>query len=192
MKLIVGLGNPEIKYEHTRHNLGFLAVKALAEQYRGIWRKSAVTEALSAKIKIDDQDCSLILPLTYMNNSGAAVKKSLVKSEIPLEDLLIVYDDMDVDFGALRLRAHGRAGGHNGVGSIIDHLGSNNFSRLRLGIGKPKAGGEAIDYVLSNFTTGEAKALPGFINQSLDCVHSWVTAGTAKTMNQFNSRGKEE
>ncbi len=198
MRLIVGLGNPEPRYVHTRHNLGFLCVQALAEQQGGGWRKASFAQALISRIMLDGIECSLILPLTYMNNSGVAVKQAAAsakggsasggKSGIEPKDILVVYDDMDLDFGDMRLRAAGSAGGHNGIKSVIEHLGSKNFARLRLGVTNPKPGVDPADHVLSNFTPAELKKLPDLINNALSCVHIWGTEGVEKAMNQFNQR----
>ena len=186
MRLIVGLGNPEPRYAHTRHNLGFLCVSALAKQHKVRWRKAPSAETMASRVVLDDIECSLILPLTYMNNSGSAVKQVVKKNGVDLQDILIVYDDMDLKFGEMRLRPDGSAGGHNGIKSIMEHLGSKDFARLRLGVGKPKPGVDSVDHVLSDFTPGELKQLPDIINNALSCVHIWGTEGVAKAMNQFN------
>ena len=166
MKLIVGLGNPGSTYTWTRHNLGFMVVGSLEKPDK----------------------CSLLMPQTFMNNSGAAVKAAVKKSGIALEDILIVYDDIALEFGQMRLKPEGSAGGHNGIKSIIEHLGTKEFARLRLGVGRPRPGVDAADYVLSNFTSAEKKLLPDFINQAHECVHSWVNLGVEEVMNQFNKR----
>ena len=186
MKLIVGLGNPEKQYEYTRHNLGFLILKALAEHNDVKYKKSAIATAVEAKVVLEGEPCSLMMPLTYMNHSGEAVKRYVEKNNQDLKDVLIVCDDLDLAFGPMRLRSSGSAGGHNGIKSIIDHLVTKDFSRLRLGIGKAPSSVDAADYVLSNFTSGERKLLPDFINEAVACVASWVTQGSAATMNQFN------
>ena len=188
MRLIVGLGNPEPCYATTRHNFGFLVVQALAEENKAKWRKASAAQALISRIALDDMECSLVLPLTYMNDSGLAVKKIAAKSGAAPEDILVVYDDMDLKFGDMRIRPSGSAGGHNGIKSIIEHLGLQNFPRLRLGVGKPKPGGDSADYVLSDFTPGELKQLPDFINKALSCVHLWGTEGVEEAMNRFNKR----
>ncbi|HLD88162.1 MAG TPA: aminoacyl-tRNA hydrolase [Candidatus Omnitrophota bacterium] len=188
MRLIVGLGNPEPRYVHTRHNLGFLCVQALAEEQGGRWRKASFAQALTSRIVLDGIECSLILPLTYMNNSGVAVKQAAVKSGVEPGDIIVVYDDMDLDFGDMRLRASGSAGGHNGIKSVIEHLGSKDFARLRLGVGNPKPGVDPADHVLSDLTPAELKKLPGLINNALSCLHIWGTEGVEKAMNEFNKR----
>ena len=192
MRLIVGLGNPESQYEFTRHNLGFLVLAALAQKHHLKYKKSTVAQAVETKAVIEGVDCSLMMPLTFMNHSGRAVKQWVDKKDLSLNDLLIVCDDLTLSFGQIRLRPRGSAGGHNGIKSVIEHLGSQNFARLRLGIGQPHPDVDAVDYVLSNFTPGEKKLLPDFINGALDCVTSWVTKGTEITRNQFNQRKVHE
>lgn len=192
MRLIVGLGNPGAKYAWTRHNIGFMAVGALAAEAKADFRPSPVTDALVAKVKIDGEQCSLLLPQTYMNESGIAVAKTVSKLGIELKDILVVYDDMDLGFGSMRVRPEGTAGGHNGIKSIIEHTGTKVFPRLRLGVGKPRPEMDAADHVLSNFTPAEKKLLPEFINQSLLCVHCWVTGGVEQAMNQFNNKGTKQ
>ena len=186
MKLIVGLGNPEKKYEFTRHNLGFLVLASLAQQNSLKYKKSAVTEAVEAKVILEGEHCSLMMPLTYMNHSGMAVKQWVDKKGLAPNDILIVCDDLALSFSQIRLRPSGTAGGHNGIKSVMEHLGTKDFARLRLGIGSAHPLQDTADYVLSNFTAGERKLLPEFINQAVACVTSWVTKGTEATMNQFN------
>ena len=188
MRLIVGLGNPEPRYAHTRHNLGFLCLQALAQERKCKWRKAGYADAMTTRIDVNSVECSLILPLTYMNDSGLAVKQAAAKHGVAPQDILVIYDDMDLKFGESRLRPDGSAGGHNGIKSIIEHLGSKDFARLRLGVGKPKPGVDSADYVLSNFTPGELKQLPDIINHALSCVLVWGTEGVEKAMNQFNKR----
>jgi PTH1 family peptidyl-tRNA hydrolase len=139
-----------------------------------------------AKIVIKDIECSLLMPVTFMNDSGLSVQKTADRQGIALEDVLVVCDDLSLAFGKLRLRPAGSAGGHNGLKSIMQHLGSNQFARLRMGIDSPKNGADTVDYVLANFTPVEKKALPDFINHALDCVTSWVTEGAEAAMNAYN------
>jgi PTH1 family peptidyl-tRNA hydrolase len=125
------------------------------------------------------------MPMTFMNDSGIAVKKAAAKSGIGPENILVICDDFALDFGTLRLRPSGSDGGHNGLKSIIEHLATPQFARLRMGIGGPK-GDDVVKYVLGNFTPAEKKALPDFINHALDCVTCWVTEGAQAAMNKFN------
>ncbi len=191
MKLVVGLGNPEKQYEFTRHNLGFLVLTALAEKYDLKYKKNALVQAVETKAVLEGENCSLMMPLTYMNNSGMAVKQWVDKKSVVLGNVLIICDDLALSFGQMRLRSSGTAGGHNGIKSLIEYLGTKDFARLRLGIGQPHPSQEAADYVLSNFTPGERKLLPDFINEAVACVASWVTQGTTATMNQFNKQRKD-
>ncbi len=190
MRLILGLGNPDPKYALTRHNVGFMVVRALAGQHKAVFRRSEAANALATRIMIGSGVCSLLLPLTYMNDSGIAAKAAAVKGGVPAEDILVIADDMAIKFGLMRLRSKGSAGGHNGIKSIIAHLGTDNFSRLRLGVGRPQPGVNAAEYVLSDFTTGERNCLPEIINQALAYVHSWVDEGVESAMNKFNQRNK--
>ena len=186
MKLIVGLGNPGPQYSWSRHNLGFLVLESLCARQKVLWRNSASNHGRLAKVVIEDIECSLLMPMTFMNNSGLSVKKMTDRAGVSLEDILIVCDDISLSFGKLRLRPSGSGGGHNGLKSIIKDLGSNQVARLRLGIEAPGGGTNTVDYVLSNFTPAQKKALPDFINHALDCVICWVTEGAQAAMNRFN------
>ena len=194
-KLIVGLGNPGSQYTWNRHNLGFLVLERLCAGQKGSWRSSASNHGMFSKVVIKDIECSLLMPTTFMNNSGTSVKRLIDRTGISLEDILIVCDDLSLPFGKLRLRPSGSAGGHNGLKSIIGDLGSNQFARLRMGIDNPKGtvplgfrgqSPSTVDYVLANFTPVEKKALPDLINHALDCVTCWVTEGAKLAMNRFN------
>jgi peptidyl-tRNA hydrolase, PTH1 family len=185
-KLIVGLGNPGSQYRWTRHNLGFLVLEKLCAQQKVLWRSWAGNQGMIAKLVIAGIECSLLMPMTFMNNSGLPVKKRADRTGTSLEDILIVCDDLSLPFGKLRLRPSGSAGGHNGLKSIIQDLGSNQIARLRLGIDVPQVGTDAVDFVLANFTPAEKKALPDFINHALDCVTCWVTEGARVAMDRFN------
>jgi PTH1 family peptidyl-tRNA hydrolase len=185
-KLIVGLGNPGPQYRSTRHNLGFLVLESLAAQKNALWRNSPSNHGSIANAVIEDIECSLLMPMTFMNHSGLSVKKMADRAGTSPEGILIICDDLSLPFGKMRLRPLGSAGGHNGLRSVIKELGSNQFSRLRLGIDSPKGAGDTVDYVLANFTPAEKKALPDLINHALDCVTCWVTEGAKVAMNRFN------
>ncbi len=180
MKLIVGLGNPGPQYRWTRHNLGFMVLEAM-----GAGEKPK-------KARISGVECSLLMPMTFMNDSGLSVKKLADRQGVSLEDILVICDDLDLSFTKMRLRPSGSAGGHNGLKSIIKELGSNQFCRLRMGIDSPKNGADTVDYVLSNFTLEQKKVLPEFINHALDCVTCWVTEGAEVAMNLYNQRKSNE
>lgn len=188
MKLIVGLGNPGEAYAGSRHNIGFSVVKALARKYKVSLKKDFGISSLSAKVKISRQTVTLALPLTFMNLSGIAVSRLIKKNKTDLKDLLIVCDDLDLEFGRLKLRPSGSSAGHKGVQSIIDSLKSNEFSRLRIGIGRPNKNTETADYVLSAFYNKEKEQLRETIEKALDCLESWAGKGVTETMNIFNNK----
>ncbi|MFH0855342.1 MAG: aminoacyl-tRNA hydrolase [Candidatus Omnitrophota bacterium] len=199
MKLIVGLGNPGFIYSGSRHNIGFQAVKYLAKSKNLALKKEKGISALSGKVKVKGVDTVLALPLTFMNLSGEAVRPLLKKYGQDLSDLLVVCDDLDLEFGRLRLCSKGSSAGHRGIQSIIEHLGSNEFSRVRVGIGSPwrllpgsKGCGPkddtTRDYVLSRFNRREISGLAAIIEKASDCCVSWVSEGVEKSMNAFNRR----
>ena len=188
MKLIIGLGNPGILYRNSRHNIGFQVIQSLAKVKKTALKKERSASALSAKARIEGVDAVLAVPLTFMNLSGGAVKLLLKKYKINLEDLLVICDDLDLEFGRIKLQPHGSSAGHRGIQSIIDFLGSSEFCRMRIGIGRPKGDLEASEYVLAHFNKKENTRLPAIINNALDCCRSWTLAGTEKSMNIFNRR----
>lgn len=185
-KLIVGLGNYDKKYEKSRHNLGFRVLEELRKQQGLVWQVFSGRSGMWGKTTINNVPCSLLMPMTFMNNSGTSVRKVVEKSGFKPENILIIFDDMSLPFEKIRFRPSGSSGGHNGLNSIIAELGTNKFNRLRLGIGRPDNTADAVDYVLSNFTPAEEKALPDFINCALDCVTCWVREGAQAAMNRFN------
>ncbi|OGX10500.1 MAG: aminoacyl-tRNA hydrolase [Omnitrophica WOR_2 bacterium GWA2_53_43] len=187
-RLIVGLGNPGRDYEYTRHNLGFLVVEHLAQKNNLRFRKSSFTNGLTAEGKVAGNDLCCLLPSTYMNNSGAAVKQAVLNKNLDHADILIVCDDFHLDFGQVRIRSKGADGGHNGLTSVIEHLGTQAFARLRLGIGGPVKGQESVEYVLGKWTAGEEKQLDEFIDRATDCCGAWLQGGIHKAMDQFNGR----
>ncbi|MEW5894279.1 MAG: aminoacyl-tRNA hydrolase [Candidatus Omnitrophota bacterium] len=191
MKAIVGLGNPGSQYEGTRHNLGFMVARHLAESLEAKFSASHCCRGLEAGLKIDGEDTKLLLPLTFMNLSGRAVKPFMAHYELAADNLLVVYDDFDLNFGQLRLRSKGSAGGHNGLTSIIDSLGRDDFPRLRLGIGQPQQKNDSTDFVLSGFSSEEKKELDSFIEHATACCRAWVTEEIDVVMSQFNKRKED-
>ena len=177
IRLIVGLGNPEERYRFTRHNWGFLVVEELAESWGLKFRRDESLRRLVAKHETDRSVCYVLLPLTYMNLSGGAVGAIVRKKNIALENILIICDDLDLPFGQVRLRARGSAGGHNGLKSIIESLGSTEFARLRGGIGRPKDQKETVDFVLDPFSSSERKQLDKYLKTAVDCCQVWINQG---------------
>lgn len=188
MKLIVGLGNPGRAYAGTRHSIGSCVVKALARQSRIVFKKDRANLCETAHGFIDAEEAILAIPLTYMNLSGEAVSSLVKKHRIKLEDLLVVCDDLDLELGRLRVKRDGSSAGHRGVASIIESLGSNEFIRLRIGIGRPGERGEEKDFVLSHFTAAEGERLKKCILRAEACCLMFISEGLKKTMEKFNTR----
>lgn len=187
-RLIVGLGNPDEKYRYTRHNWGYLVVEQLALHWNVKFRNDSSIRGLVAKSVQDGVTCYLLLPLTYMNLSGAAIAALAKKKNIALEHILVVCDDLDLPFGQVRLRAQGSAGGHNGLKSIIEKLSSKEFARLRGGIGRPNDRQETVDFVLDLFSGQEKKDLPQILKNAVECSQAWMTLGVNEAMSKFNKR----
>lgn len=186
MKWIVGLGNPGRQYEKTRHNIGFMALDELAERYGLEWKESKKVHALIGEGFANGQKIALLKPLTFMNLSGESVRSFADYYGSALEDMIIVYDDMDTEFGKIRLRYKGSAGGHNGIKSIIQHTGTDQFNRLRMGISRPEPGFGIADYVLSNFTKSESAALPDILYKSANALEFALEHPFEETMAKFN------
>ncbi len=186
-KLIVGLGNPERKYEKTRHNIGFEVVEYLAESWLLSWQKNQKFQGLFAEgISTNGNKIKLLKPLTYMNRSGQSVRAVLDWYKLPIESILVAYDDMDLPIGRIRLRLSGSAGGHNGIKSIISHLGGQNFPRFRIGIGKSSAQNEAISHVLGKFSPEEAKVMSQVLKIARESVEVSLKEGVEKAMSLYN------
>ena len=185
MKLVVGLGNPGSQYAGTRHNVGWLVVDRLAERagWSGRGRQRDSSNVVGGRYR--GMDLTLVKPLTYMNDSGLAVRKVLARDHAPLSDLLIVADDFALPFGKLRFREAGSHGGHNGLRSIIEEMGTEKFSRLRVGIGDPVR--DARDHVLSTFMADEAQRLDELLDAAADAAEAWARDGTSKAANRFNT-----
>ncbi len=185
MKIVVGLGNPGNQYAKTRHNAGWMVLDEVAE--RAGWAGRGRTRDASSVVqgRFRGLDLILVKPLTFMNDSGLAVKKVLAREHAPLVDLLVIADDFALPFGKLRFREGGSAGGHNGLRSIIDELSNEGFSRLRVGIGDPDHG--ALDHVLSAFSADEQARMDELLEAAADGVEAWARDGTSKAANRFNS-----
>ncbi len=184
MWVFCGLGNPGKKYERTRHNFGFMVVSAFAEKHHLRFKYDEFYPAEVARL---NETCLLFKPTTYMNLSGVAVKKLLKKERIKPEDLLVIYDDMDLPLGRIKLLPKGGAGGHNGVKSIISELGVNTFPRLKLGIGRPPEGVNPRDYVLSPFTSEEYLIVEKVIEMATQALADLLQEDLLKVMTKYNS-----
>ena len=191
MKFIVGLGNPGKEYVNTRHNLGNFLVQALGCEAGLSFRRDSGVYSFIARGTFCGEEVVLGLPYTYMNLSGRAVKAMAAKYGKGGYELLVVCDDMDLDFGTLRIKRGGSSGGHKGIASIIESLGNGDFCRLRMGIGRPSAGTDAAVYVLEKFGPFEKGSLPGVLETAIECCKTWLTEGTEKAMNRFNPLRQE-
>ena len=188
MKLIVGLGNPGSQYAKTRHNAGFMAVDRLADRHApGAVVKSRFSgdcvEAMIAQTK-----CLLVKPMTYMNLSGQSVVQAVQFYKVPLEDLLVITDDLALPVGHIRLRAGGSAGGHNGLSDIERRLGTPEYPRCRVGIGPKPHMFDQADFVLSRFLEEERDLVASSVNTAADAVEEFVSSGITSAMNRFNKK----
>ena len=183
--LIIGLGNRGREYRLNRHNIGFMLVDRLAERL-GVTFSRLEGKALVTKGDYQDQRLVLAKPQTYMNLSGQSAGALLRFYKVPLEHLLVAYDDVDLPFGMLRLRSSGGSAGQKGMRSIIDRLGSQEFPRLRLGIGRPPGRMDAAAYVLQDFTRHEAEILPQILDRAVEAVLTFVSEGIIAAMNSYN------
>ena len=191
MKLIVGLGNPGREYADTRHNVGWRVAEVLANR-AGVsaWREKF--EAHLAEGRLAGEKVTLARPVTYMNASGRSVRAMLDFWKLDADDLLVVVDDMALEVGRIRLRPSGSAGGHNGVESIVRHVGHERFARLRVGIGAPPSAEEGADYVLSRFASAERPVIDEAVARAADAAETWIRRGPEAAMNRFNQAVESE
>lgn len=185
MKLVVGLGNPGAKYAGTRHNIGFDVIEELAQRFQ-----SPLTEAkhkgVYAIVRKGTEKAILLKPLTYMNLSGESIGEVMRYYDIAPEEVVVIYDDLDLPVGRIRLRQKGSAGGHNGIKSTIAHLGTQNFNRIRIGIDRPAPPIRVVDYVLGKFTDGEQEKVQQAVVKSADAVEAWLEKPFLEVMNSYN------
>jgi len=186
VKFIVGLGNPGRRYEKTRHNIGFLVLDELADRNGLSFRRSLRFPARIAKGRIGTESVRLIKPQTFMNRSGQAVEPVLRKEGGGVKDLVTVFDDVALDWGQLRVRARGSAGGHNGVMSVLNALGDGAFGRIRVGIGSKPDKLSLSDYVLGSFSAAERRELDDVVRRAADAVEAVCRDGVERAMNIFN------
>jgi peptidyl-tRNA hydrolase, PTH1 family len=186
LHLIVGLGNPGAEYAQTRHNAGFLLVEKLALRWQTDWSNERKFQARMAKIERFGRRIWLCQPQTFMNLSGESVGELQGFYQVPLPNLIVAVDDADLPFGEIRLRPSGSSGGHHGLESIEQHLGSREFARLRLGIGRKNSARQIAGYVLGRFEPAENDLLEKVLERAANQVECWLTAGLQKAMSQFN------
>lgn len=187
----MGLGNPGVEYAKTRHNAGFLLVAKLAERWKAGWTLEKKFNARVAKADRNGSRVLLCEPQTFMNASGEAVGPLIGFYRVPLKQVLVAVDDADLPFGEIRLRPGGSSGGHHGLESIEQHVGTREFARLRIGIGRKAGAREITDYVLDRFSSAEAELAEKVLTRAADQAEVWLTAGIQKAMSQFNGLVEE-
>jgi PTH1 family peptidyl-tRNA hydrolase len=187
LKLVVGLGNPGERYAETRHNIGFMVVASSAGR-AGIALKRQGYQGFYGVGRAAGEEVTVLLPQTFMNRSGASVAPACQSLGIAPGDLIVVHDEIDLPFGTLRIKVGGGHGGHNGLRSICGALGHGEFVRMRLGVGRPPAGGDVSAYVLSRFASGERPLLEGYLNAAGDALEVLLRRGPIEAMNAYNNR----
>ncbi len=188
-RLIVGLGNPGQAYEKTRHNVGFHVVRAFAETKSFSWRRADSLKGEVAQGVVEDTKIFLLMPATYMNSSGEAVRLCLDYFDLPLEDMVVVADDIALPLGKIRLRPQGGSGGHNGLKSIEAHIRTQYYARLRIGIGD-REHGDLADHVLGRFSEDEANRLPEIVKKAVEILDVWIAKGISAAMQSANQEGE--
>lgn len=191
MKLIVGLGNPGKEYEGTRHNCGFMVIDDLANKLNTEINQSKF-KGLYSKVKYHGEDVILLKPQTYMNLSGESVIAAMNFFKLDQDDIIVIYDDLDMPVGKLRLRKTGSAGGHNGIKNIIAQLGTQNFYRIKVGVGAKPKGWDLADYVLGRFSSKEREVVDAAIQDAADAVEMIIEKGIDAAMNHYNGSGKKK
>ena len=192
MKLIVGLGNPGIEYQFTPHNLGFLTIDRLAEQCK-VEVRNRNCHALTARAVVGSEPVLLAKPETYMNLSGMSVRDLVAKHEVrPEADLIVIYDELDLPLGTIRIRQRGSSAGHNGMESIIGALGTQEFMRIRLGIAPDRRVTDGVKYVLTPFRKAQLKAVDAVLDTAAEAVNVILKEGPAAAMNRFNRKAEPE
>jgi len=185
MYLVVGLGNPGLKYKYTRHNAGFMAIEALADKIKAKFIKKRF-EGITAEASIKGEKVLLLKPYTFMNLSGDAVRAAADFYKIPAENIIIIYDDIDIELGSLRIRAKGSAGTHNGMRSIIARLGTGDFPRVRIGIGKKPVYYELKDFVLAKLKKDDKAKMLKAAEDAADAVRIIIEKGIAEAQGKYN------
>ena len=192
MKLIVGLGNPGIEYQFTPHNMGFLAIDCIANEC-GVEVRNRQCRALTARARIGSEEVLLAKPETYMNLSGLSVRELVAEYEIrPEQDLIVIYDELDLPLGAIRVRQRGSSAGHNGMESIIGALGTQEFLRVRLGIAPKRQVRDGVKYVLTPLRKAQLKVVGEALGSAVEAVKVILANGPAAAMNRFNRKAGSE
>ena len=190
MILVVGLGNPGKEYSLSRHNIGFMVVDELSNRLGVNLNKIEFTSLYSEAV-LEEKKLILLKPQTYMNRSGKAVSETVKFFKIPLKDVIVVYDEMDIPFGSLKIKVGGGSAGHRGIESIISSVGDDDFIRVRVGIGKPVQKSEGVTHVLSRFKKEEKRMIEEVVSRAADAVWEIIVRGTESAMNKFNRKSED-
>lgn len=190
MYIVVGLGNPGSKYYDNRHNIGFRVIDKLAKEY-GVKINKLKFKSEYNETRINGEKIILLKPQTYMNNSGEAVKEVKNFFGVDTKNIIVIHDDIDLEYSRIKVKKNGGSGTHNGLRSILNHIKEKDFPRVRFGIGKPPEYMNLADYVLGNFNKDEIKKLDDFIEESVEIIESIVSNGIDNTMNQYNAKDKK-
>ncbi|MFC3932502.1 aminoacyl-tRNA hydrolase [Streptococcus dentapri] len=186
-KLLIGLGNPGSKYHETKHNVGFMAIDSLVKDLSLSFSEEKHFKALIASTFLNGEKIYFVKPITFMNESGQAVHTLLTYYNIKIEDMIIIYDDLDMEVGKIRFRQKGSAGGHNGIKSIIKHIGTQEFDRIKIGIGRPKSGMTVVNHVLSKFDEENHLIILKAIDKVKDAINFYLVSGDfEQTMRKYN------
>lgn len=188
-RIVVGLGNPGTEYDRTRHNMGRNIVQQFAKECGWMFKRDSKLSAEAARGIFEEVDIHLVLATTYMNETGRAIRRYLDYFRLGIDELIVVADDVALPFGTLRLRMQGSSGGHNGLKSIEENIGSQNYVRLRIGVGQPSLGEDLADYVLERFTVEEASQLPQVLEKSVQAVKYTIVHSIEHAMNLLNIKG---
>ena len=188
--LIVGLGNIGVEYANTRHNMGFMVLDAWAQASNILFESGRYGS--TATISFKGRKFTLLKPSTYMNLSGKAVRYWMNELKIPLENLLVLSDDLNIPFGTLRLRKNGSAGGHNGLTNINELIGTQDYARIRLGIGNEFGRGQQVGYVLGELSKEEQEQMPEICKRTIEGIKAWATIGADRAMNVVNTKPKAD
>lgn len=185
-KIIFGLGNPGPKYKNNRHNIGQMVVDELGKAGEARFKRNLFLAAHVLNIKVRNEGVLLVKPNTFMNNSGVCVKKALNKHKVKQDNVLIVYDDIDLPLGAIRMKKQGSFGGHRGLASIIERLGGDRITRLKIGVGRPDAGEDVAEYVLSDFSRAEESMRNEVLSRAVEACIDWASYGADYVMKEYN------
>lgn len=188
--MVVGLGNPGARYDNTRHNAGAQTIALLAAR-TGAQLKRHKSGCLAAETRLGPRPAVLARPLSFMNESGRPVRELVRWYRSDAARLVVVHDEIDIPFGVVRVKRGGGTAGHNGLRSLVSHLGTHDFGRVRIGVSRPRGGRDAVDWVLTEFSASERKELPAVLEHAADAVERIAEAGLEATMNEFNARRAE-